>query len=566
MKHLTTISFALLIALGVTSTGWTNGEPVRFRGVPAGYIAISNDGKTFFTSFSFGWVGKYNLQSGEPITWYPTQVNGVDENIYGMSLSKNNDLIATKSGRYGFVIDANSGDTLLIINVDQSSGGEVEFLPSGNQVLMDWQLFDVNTGVEVANFNDGSFSGSCHIAVSSDGTKAVVADWFHAFVCDLVTKKVVAKLPIESECVALSPDGSKILFGGFDYPFFVDTKTLQVVKEIKDFGGSIIRAVAFSPDGSKAFFSNHYGETLIYDTVTDTKITILDTPYHKETPSSSKWERDIAVSLDGNKLVIATGSVAVYDLTDIIGVAATPTPTPTQTKMPATPTPTPTQTPVPPEPTKAPAPNEVIWPIPTQIAGNYRLYEFNESALVPNGWDEIPGGFGDNDAGIIFFADMNTSLSLEQQAESAQRVKITSLTEKIPSSVDGQAIALSVESEQVNLIYALQPVACAGKPVMITMTARATSPDIQITLFALKGDITTGAGVDGSIGMNAVMNAQAFVDGEVTMLLFCQLVEGDTLTPAIQVAGASGLDGPAVVLIDRVEVQVIEPDEPVFIQ
>ena len=83
-------------------------------------------------------------------------------------------------------------------------------------------------------------------------------------------------------------------------------------------------------------------------------------------------------------------------------------------------------------------------------------YEFNQETLTTNGWAEIPGGFETRELGVMQFA------ALPDQA--------------LPSSTDGRGIAITVKPKQVTFLYALNPIAANGRPILLRMTARASSP------------------------------------------------------------------------------------------
>jgi len=167
-------------------------------------------------------------------------------------------------------------------------------------------------------------------------------------------------------------------------------------------------------------------------------------------------------------------------------------------------------------------------------------YEFNQETLASNGWAEIPGGFESREPGVTQFRD------LPDQA--------------IASSIDGRGIAITVKPKQVTFLYALNPIATNGRPILIRMTARASSPWASIALIALRGDISTGKDLDGSIGLNNPAISESFVDKERRIVLVYEPDKGDIFTLAIQVAGTGALSA-ATVWIDKVEMLSLDPDQ-----
>ena len=140
----------------------------------------------------------------------------------------------------------------------------------------------------------------------------------------------------------------------------------------------------------------------------------------------------------------------------------------------------PTPTPVAVNPTNTPIPT--AGPAVGDVLQRVLSYEFEKSTLDGNGWAEILGGFDANPAGTI-----------------ATSGDISSV---IASSSDGKGLVFKVQPKQVAFAYAKQPIQTGGKPVLIRMTVRASSPSASLALAALRGSFVNTALLDGSIGMN----------------------------------------------------------------
>lgn len=194
---------------------------------------------------------------------------------------------------------------------------------------------------------------------------------------------------------------------------------------------------------------------------------------------------------------------------------------PTPTKEPSAPTPTPTQ--------EGPAPTPTLEPSTEEFLA---VYEFDQLDLAACGWKEQPGGFVNAAPGSVL-----TNLFMGNQ---------------IPTSNDKVGIQLSVNEGQIAFIHAVDPIATGGSPVLIRMDVRASGANAAVGLAALKGNLSTGAGVDASIATNIPANASRMNDQAYRMTLIYEPDGSENITPVIQVAGKAG--GMVSVFVDRLEV------------
>ena len=187
--------------------------------------------------------------------------------------------------------------------------------------------------------------------------------------------------------------------------------------------------------------------------------------------------------------------------------------------------PTPGVTPVVPSPTQSPLPQNSIRPL--------LVYEFNQNGIAGNGWAEIPGGFTHAAAG------------------SAVTTSIPDLL--FPSSKDKQGISVQVQDKQVVFLYAQTPVQTNGVPMLIRALVKANRPEVSITLAALKGNLQSSLGVDGSIATYMPATAKGYLNKERFLTLLYKPDGGNQFTPIIQVAAAD--HAPSVqVWIDKLEI------------
>lgn len=211
-------------------------------------------------------------------------------------------------------------------------------------------------------------------------------------------------------------------------------------------------------------------------------------------------------------------------------------------------------------PAPGPTPTPTCTPIIPDRFEPLEVYEFDQIDLEADGWVEIPGGFIEAKAGRITPFDFSPDL--------------------IPSSRDGRGLAISVKAGEVALIYPKKPINTRGGPVLIRMTVRADRPEASVALAALKGDLTTGEGVDWSIATHIPATAASFVDKERRLILVYQPDEpvgivtsgpvrepdepvGVTpISPLIQVACTLEPEQSTVVtvFVDKMEVLALDPE------
>ena len=221
----------------------------------------------------------------------------------------------------------------------------------------------------------------------------------------------------------------------------------------------------------------------------------------------------------------AATAVSVNTMTPVPSVAATPSPAPTSSLI------TPTNTPL-----------NLPTPTPGTSTGsllNHLLtYEFDKATLDENGWAEILGGFDAAPAGSISVTNDMGSM--------------------IPSSKDGKGLLIKVQPKQVAFAYAKVPVKTGGKPVLIRLTVRASSPSATLALAALRGSFTSPALLDGSIGMNFPKTTKIMVEREYQLVMLYEPDQGEEITPVIQ-AAASGAIGTVNVYVDKMEILQFNP-------
>lgn len=171
-----------------------------------------------------------------------------------------------------------------------------------------------------------------------------------------------------------------------------------------------------------------------------------------------------------------------------------------------------------------------------------RVYEFDSDSLQANGWAEIPGGFEGAQPGL-------TELSAFPAGT-------------FSSSSDDLSLSITVSPGEVTLLFAAEPVVLPEQPVLLRMTIRASSPWASVALIALRGDLSNGVFVDGSLGLNMPTSSNEFVESELRLTLLYEPLGVGIFTPALQAAGVGhSSEETATVWIDTIEILRVDPEE-----
>lgn len=211
------------------------------------------------------------------------------------------------------------------------------------------------------------------------------------------------------------------------------------------------------------------------------------------------------------------GKLDVLAAWNAVPFAQAPTPAATPS---AVPVPVPTPVPTVPVPAGTPLPAE--W-----------VYGFGGADLAQSGWKAIPGGFTGAPAG---------SVQTGAVAPGA-----------FPDSGDLRGLILRASAGQVAFAHALEPLRTDGGPVILRAVVRADRPEAALSLAALKGNLSTGALADGSIGLRTDVSAAGYNAAPRAMVLMYQPDAGEIVTPAVQAAASPG--GPPVsVIVERLEI------------
>ena len=147
------------------------------------------------------------------------------------------------------------------------------------------------------------------VAVTQDGKKVYVTNYYNISVIDATKNKVTATIPVGNSPsgVAVSPDGKRVYMPHSDMGnssnntiLIIDTATNEVTATIPV--GNYPHGVAISPDGSKAYVANsgsypsYEGTVSVIDTEINTVIATIPV---------GNYPHGVAISPDGKRVYVA---------------------------------------------------------------------------------------------------------------------------------------------------------------------------------------------------------------------------------------------------------------------
>ena len=178
-------------------------------------------------------------------------------------------------------------------------------------------------------------------------------------------------------------------------------------------------------------------------------------------------------------------------------------------------------------------------------------YEMDQMNLEDCGWGEYPGGFSKLTPAKIFSMDFATSPAEKKM---------------FPYSTDKKGIEIRFTQKSEHLIYAQSAVAPKGSPLLIKahIYSALENPESNmegtvVSLGVLKGDFSTGKGIDGAV---AVLENYSIFDPRIPERELVMIYEPDSdelITPLFLVHNNGKLNGTASVYIDRIEITSIFP-------
>ncbi|OPY29291.1 MAG: SMP-30/Gluconolaconase/LRE-like region [Methanocella sp. PtaU1.Bin125] len=183
-------------------------------------------------------------------------------------------------------------------------------------------VVNANTDAEVMRFNTSGDGTAVDLAVSPDGDKLYVCFqsglWANFTVYDLSSRAYLStKSILLPDDMAVSPDGKEVYVACADGEHFlsrvyvIDGSSYAIKHQIDTLNGP--RGVAFSPDGTKAYVTNGYGDTLsVIDTATRSVARTVS--LGRARPNK------VAVTTDGKKVYVShsgdTGGISVINASD----------------------------------------------------------------------------------------------------------------------------------------------------------------------------------------------------------------------------------------------------------
>jgi YVTN family beta-propeller protein/VCBS repeat-containing protein len=146
----------------------------------------------------------------------------------------------------------------------------------------------IDTATNTVSGTIGVGYGASDAVFSPDGTRAYITrfEGNDVTVVDTATHAVIATIPVggPSAAAALNPSGTRLYTST---GAVIDTTTNTVIAQIDGASGT---DVAFSPDGSRAYFAYSGGKVIVVDTATNTVVASVD---------DAKQPYNIVVAPDG---------------------------------------------------------------------------------------------------------------------------------------------------------------------------------------------------------------------------------------------------------------------------
>lgn len=327
---------------------WLDGAPAQHRGFEwnylnarldeseRGFVAtdvavfgmdVSNDGALVAIGDAKGRVRVFDLASGGELFSAHEHTDLVDDVRFDADAKR---LVSASHDRTVRVWDLTTKQCTLVSKEHRFPVGGAAFTPDGTRVLsanyeMNWsgkrisgvvRRWNPDDGVVDATF-DGGVKPLSALAISPDGTRVAAASWdFCAFVWDVAAPGEPAQFiqPDEDlynavDCVAWSPDGTKLAYGGKDHTARIhDASTRELLVTLRDHGDDVT-GVVFSPDGARVATTCRDGIVRVFDTASGA----LTQAMRGHTDAATCVE----FTPDGTRVVSAgaDGRVLVFDVT-----------------------------------------------------------------------------------------------------------------------------------------------------------------------------------------------------------------------------------------------------------
>ena len=228
---------------------------------------------------------------------------GHTEPVSGVAYSRDGRLLLSGSydgtlraweARTGRNLHVFHGHTGKVRGVALSANGQIALSASEDRTARVW---NVASGQEVGCFRGHSRPVTC-VALSADGKYALSASEKTMRWWEVATAREVRSFPRGAESVAFSPDGRRVVFGGWDKIVFL--WDLDGSRKLRAFRGHKkgIKSVTFTPDG-KQILSGSEDCTLVLWDIASGKIV-------RRWWAHQHWVWDVAFSSDGHR-ILSTG-------------------------------------------------------------------------------------------------------------------------------------------------------------------------------------------------------------------------------------------------------------------
>ncbi len=349
--HVAAAEASLRLGEVAAARRWLDGAPTPHRGFEWDYLDarlnesergfaasdagifgldVSDDGAQVVIGDAKGRVRVFDLATGTQTFASEEHTDLVDDVRFDASAKR---VVSASHDRTARIWDLASGTCALVQKDHRFPLGGAAFTPDGARVVsanyeMNWKgsriagvvrIWNAETGEVEATLEGGKKPLSA-LALSRDGARVAAASWdFCAFAWDLAEAanspeparfiQPDEQLYNAVDCVAWSPDGTKLAYGGKDHTARIhDASTRELLVTLRDHGDDVT-GIAFAPEGARVATTSADGIVRIFDATSGALIQAMR--------GHTQAATCVEFTPDGKRVVTAgaDGRVLVFDVT-----------------------------------------------------------------------------------------------------------------------------------------------------------------------------------------------------------------------------------------------------------